>query len=367
MYKEEGNEWLKKKTTKEVIAARDQYTYALEFVFKAMAESIDEDKRAELSLLGSVILSNRAMTGLLMQNYGMCVADASQSLRGWPDNVKAHYRKSKGLFALKKYPECMEACVAGLAIDSINKEILSIKQQCAEEMAKLERLQAEKVSKQLEWRREIVDTFALASREGVRVRAPESALPPQLTRASPHLVDGAVHWSMLLLCPQTNKVDVVQSAAQEDMVAEYLALVYPEESCPSWDRSDEYHVSRLCAYIRVDDEAEADSAQSWLSGWERLALASTSGDRDDAAYVRQFRRASSKVRWLEFHLGISVLKLLRCAGHVAEGGVLHLILFPRDNAAHVKFIKDAGAEGDVFGHIDPNGVVSVPGSYFSAY
>ena len=64
------------------------------------------------------------------------------------------------------------------------------------------------------------------------LKAPETALPPQVKHLlSPRLDDDndQVCWTLLLLYPQYGKLDVIQTAYQADMLAEYLAMVLPEE------------------------------------------------------------------------------------------------------------------------------------------
>ena len=43
--------------------------------------------------------------------------------------------------ALRKFKEAIDSCDIGLAIDQDNAQILSIKQKCAEELLKLEKIQ----------------------------------------------------------------------------------------------------------------------------------------------------------------------------------------------------------------------------------
>lgn len=366
MYKEEGNEWIKKKSPKELHAARDQYTYALEFVTKAIAEhNSTTNQLFELQQLQSIILSNRAQSALLLQNYGECLTDANAALSVWPDNVKAHYRKCKALFALKRFTLCLQACDACLHVDGSNKDILLVRTQCEEAVSKLGRIEAVKTAKAAQLRDDLKVCYELAQRSRVKLQAPESSLPPQLQQLSPHLSEeGTVCWSMLLLYPQYNKMDVVQSVVEEDMLAEYLAMVLPEENCPPWDDRSEYTVSRIVVYLRVDPAvAHVTSVEQWVEGYFGTITSSTTGVsllEEESRYVGSYRRPK-KVQWLECHLGVSVLALLQVPRHVLIGGVLHLVVFPREGPAHVRFMREARAEGDVFGQIDPMGRVTLLG------
>ena len=141
MYKDEGNDWLKKGDKKSLKEAYDRYSHALNILegtafaatsgassfntTKGIVESSgdfrtvaslypsellsphqqllhatceEEQKRIEdEKQLKSQILSNRALVSLTLKNYGSCVRDADASLSIWSSNIKAHYRKCKAL------------------------------------------------------------------------------------------------------------------------------------------------------------------------------------------------------------------------------------------------------------------------------
>jgi hypothetical protein len=104
MYKEEGNEWMKKiKEKKSVTEAYNCYSHALNLVNEAFEQmqksdaegkSVDESsdsknreeeedeeekkrkKTADLIKLKGQIFSNRALASLTLKNYGSCYRDA---------------------------------------------------------------------------------------------------------------------------------------------------------------------------------------------------------------------------------------------------------------------------------------------------
>ena len=145
MYKEEGNDWLKKGDKKSLHEAYDRYTHAIN-VLDGIAQAAvsgastfnattgettapklhDESKSTiaslypsellpreecedtpspsealkmseEESMLRSQIFSNRALVSLSLMNYGSCIRDADSSILCWSKNIKAHYRKCKSL------------------------------------------------------------------------------------------------------------------------------------------------------------------------------------------------------------------------------------------------------------------------------
>lgn len=145
MYKEEGNDWLKKGDKKSLHEAYNRYTHALDILDHTAAAALSgatsfdattcksgppnirgpadnlvpslypsdtsaecrlsreltlEEKEAafqEEKMLKSLIFSNRAMVSLTLKNYGSCIRDADSSILHWRSNTKAHYRKCKSL------------------------------------------------------------------------------------------------------------------------------------------------------------------------------------------------------------------------------------------------------------------------------
>lgn len=168
MYKEEGNEWMKAKTTKNYHAARDCYTYAMTFIAKEMKESPQEDSKSqELRQLQAILLSNRAMVSLALGNYGECIKDTDVAIAVWPQYIKSYYRKSKALYALKRYEECLQCCRDGLTIDSENKELLKLQRDSEVALAKLKQIENQKILASKKLRRDRTTCFNIARKNKV--------------------------------------------------------------------------------------------------------------------------------------------------------------------------------------------------------
>ena len=138
MYKDEGNEWLKKGDAKSLHEAFNRYTHAIsilegtaqavaagvtseetneerelflknlessaKLVDKNLAEgnsnkpsSIPTESLEDTKILQSQIYSNRALACLNLKNYRSCINDADKSIYYESTNIKAHYRKIKAL------------------------------------------------------------------------------------------------------------------------------------------------------------------------------------------------------------------------------------------------------------------------------
>jgi tetratricopeptide (TPR) repeat protein len=139
MYKDEGNEFMRKKTVKERHEAIKRYSHALTLLDaadEARKEGTEDeaDKAVNLFHLRSQIFNNRAMALMFLKNYGLalkdltkvpllssstahgCLCCSCQALLYDPENIKAHYRKCKVLFQLKRPEFALKACDAGLTV-----------------------------------------------------------------------------------------------------------------------------------------------------------------------------------------------------------------------------------------------------------
>jgi hypothetical protein len=147
MYKDEGNDWMKKGDKKSLNEAYDRYTHAISVLDGTKSSAVsgasnfdaetgmtefpsssgsseastvpslypeelllqNKNKQAsiiaeeseknseEIIMLKSQILSNRCMISLTLKNYGLCIRDADTAIILWPANIKAHYRKCRAL------------------------------------------------------------------------------------------------------------------------------------------------------------------------------------------------------------------------------------------------------------------------------
>jgi hypothetical protein len=101
MYKDEGNQWMKKKhLKKELNSAYDCYSYALKFLDDAYEKrqnhtEDEKDMHEDLDKLKSLLLSNRAQASFTLKNYRFCLTDCITSIAFWNKNIKAHFRKCK--------------------------------------------------------------------------------------------------------------------------------------------------------------------------------------------------------------------------------------------------------------------------------
>jgi len=446
--KKNGSSQQKKKEEekKRIYEAFNNYSHSLTFLDKAddaRARGVEDthDDGVDLLKLRSQILGNRAMSSLALSNYGSCCRDAVSAILCWPQNVKAHYRKCKSLVMLRKFElalaacrEAEEACFAdaGPAPESNGgSEFAELRRKCETELKKGAELKLAK-EKAADCEREkwanawkICTDFQIVL--GHSYPTENSSSGPQgfsggkLSGKMPHYdqaevevthggggsiregetksVDMGVFWPILFLYPQYNKLDAIQGASGEDMLAAHLAQMFPEEedeedgggtdmgmnpSCSAplrgpavpWDAANEYHVSRLAVYLRLAGTPKITSSEEWILHCHELTAldegTSNKGDDDEtestsmATKFAQRQQLHEKERctfgiddFVEIHMGCSLLQILTAPGHVLPGGLLTLVVYPRGNAAHQQFLqKVQGGTGKTTRMLLPTGAIS---------
>lgn len=311
MYKDEGNEWIKKNDKKSYNEANDRYTHALGFIEKAKKEEKEEqlnqrtengeatsDLETEIlkrKQLESQIYSNRAQVHLYLQNYGSCKKDCDAAIQCNPDNIKAYFRKAKALFALKDYISCQLVCQTGLTIETTHKELAQLLIKAEEELEKKNAKQD--IIFQNVYNEKIVSfqqVFLLAQQLGCGLSNFSITYPepiqfnnlwptcPTIKAISParlntmyamktlpkrvlDLPKDEITWPILLLYPQYNQLDIISEASYTTMLAEYLVWLFPEHEdqqqqqaiadAPqpiAWDVKKEYYASNLVVYLQYE-------------------------------------------------------------------------------------------------------------------
>lgn len=291
LYKEEGNQWLKKGTKRDFIEAYNRYVHALDFMDKAEQARLDgtectTDSTADLKMIRSQILSNRALASLNLTNYGKCYKDCDKAIAFWPQNIKAHYRKCKALNILKKYPECIAACNAALAIEPTNKDFLTFKKQSATANATRNKSKSDGLTRTMaELTAKWGAVWDIAQSNRVALGYPHYGMPePRELRDSwAHLdadttspatagtagaVQAETRWPVLLQYPQYGTYDVLSAAGATDMLVEHLAMAFPEkgdyEQRIEWDLHEEYQVSNIVVYVQLFASRPVASKTEWM-------------------------------------------------------------------------------------------------------
>lgn len=411
MYKDEGNEWMRKKDKKSLLEAYIRYTHALRFVADAesarSAGSEDpKDAAADLLQLRSQVLSNRAAVNLSQQNYGSCKKDANAAISAWSGNVKAHYRLCKAHFLLKDHAGCLSACAAALAVDPSNADLLALQESAQKEQQAISNKQIKQLDDKYKALKAIwfaswqVSQTVGAALGHCQLHNPE---PQQLREHWPTKdQDGAILWPLLVLYPQYNQFDVIPDANVDLMLAEQLAMMFPDhtEAPPApWDLHKEYELPNLVVYLQLTGAERISSLEQWMCACVESHVTQQSGSLDVAKYaLKQINSKAVRAKYgaideltaerfneivqqadrsrtarlheqtvqeqsqahppcsiMEVHMGCTLRRILSAVSerNALPRGVLSLFAFPRDNAAHKKFLKAAKADNKPIELLNP--------------
>lgn len=337
MYKDEGNEWMKKKTPKDTREAFDRYAVGIGYAEKALAQN-DSSEYADIYAVLSQLYANRSMCSLGLKNYHAAFVDACKALQFNSGNVKAHFRKCKALQGSKKFEECIKHCDIALRIDSENVEILKLREQSVVELERMAVAESQRDARRADLVRGLEFAWDIAGRRHAVLGLPRASHPEQLEgnifpRFTTALVnDGEGRESeavvdvfpMLCLYPQYHQIDVLQAVSPDELLVSVLAQMFAEpgegELAP-WDFYKEYYLSRLVVYIPIRQNDVPPGRDSWIK--EMCALISKDPVKKPSA------GSSSELAWAEVHVGCTVAQMLAAPGHVLDGGLLTITVFVR--------------------------------------
>jgi hypothetical protein len=414
MYKEDANALIKKSkdstsSSSTLHEAVNTYLHAVSFVDQAIAARAngtesEQDTEVNLDVLKSQLYSNIAQVWLTLKNYRSCIQEADKAIAVWRGNSKAHYRKCKALLQLKKYDECVAACIASAEHNNSADQafIDEIMNTCNSEIQKKalreQQNRTARLAVQKEWGKVWIHVVkrngalkesnsAAASRKmlGAEIKFGfcNDILPVQLNDHYPCIDEETkmLCVPILLLYPQYNQLDVIQSAKTDVLLVEYLAEMFPEfddSVAPvSWDTNKEYQSSSLVVYCPVYQSVPVTTMNEWIQCCtERRQIQGLEGEEAaqearDALSERNKRfnaSASSssaaeqvvtnKKGFVEVHVGCSVEQVLRLDGCLLAGGVLTLLAFVKGNAAHKEFLKKSKDQDLTLLKLQPNEVIS---------
>jgi hypothetical protein len=383
MYKDEGNQLLKKGDDNEALS---KYDYALSFLIK----NENDISKNEISILKSQILSNKSLIQLNKKNYKLAIQFAQESIDDWKQNMKAHYRKCRALLLLRNYEECLKCYRDCQTIEDISSspDFIKLKKGCELGIRKEIRLQNEKlenISKLQENWKSIWNTItdinhyinsthnnnsnnsisSLFQNPKIIVGYGMNEKVSQLKDAFPsfNFSENTGNWPILFLYPQHNQIDVIPDANIDLMLVEYLAQMFPELEDTSynnipWDIYNEYHVSKLVVYILLDNSPKITSMDEWLencqeerhiSGVDGTELATTASQR---ALNRQTSHKKSMLikyknasQYMQIHVGCKISQILCVENHVLSAAILNCIVYVDGNEAHNKFKQELKYNG----------------------
>lgn len=374
MYKEEGNEWIKKKTepiTDNLHQAFERYTHSLAILDQADnarklgGPASEPDIDVDLEILRSQILGNRSLVHLNLKNYGYCIKDTELSIKHWPENMKSHWRRCKSYYMLKKYNESFKACLEALKYDKNHVDILDLSKKCGEELKKTQEISNKKKELIIKEEKKWMDSWDIAIFSRVKLGYSSDANSGYdafessgASVAIPHYDAGVISWPVLILYPEHNKLDIIQGACGDDMIALHLSNMFPElediEQPLDWDPENKYVASNLVIYIQLNSAPVINNKEEWkrlfyerkqIKGIMEIELP---GSTEKSKLSSEERQKSHDIAnekkcelYMEVFLGCTILNILQAKNHVISGGLLTLIAFVKNSKAHKNFLKDA--------------------------
>lgn len=339
MYKEEGNEWMKKKAPKDMREAFSCYSVGIDKGEKALEDRVAD--LGEIYPVMSTLYANRALCSLNLKNYRVAYEDSTKSLQFNSANVKAHYRKCKALLGSKHYEDCITACDDALKIDPENGELVKLKEQAAVEIERRERVRAEKRAEREALRAQLDVSWELAAQRRATLGFPRPSHPEQFQNKIYPTYQQALtedergneieitadFWPMLCLYPQHNQIDVLHTVPADELLVMVLSQMFSEPGdgeLPSWDTHKEFYLSKLVVYIPISQNEACSDQAAWT---DRMctSILRDGGKKDIHAPVPSF----GSVSWAEVHVGCTVAQLLAVPKHILDGGLLTLTIFVR--------------------------------------
>lgn len=412
MYKDEGNEWLKrgkddKKSCRESI---NLYLHALSFLTKEeqqpQVQEVEEEERQQQLI--SQLHSNIALANLHLGNFGSCMRAAELSLRYWPGNCKAHYRRAKALSSLHRHAEAAEACRSGLEQFSAEVTLTALLQSSEAALARAARERSARAAafgaQEQAWR----DCWQLCRNAGARLGYfnPAVAQPAQLggrtmpflssSSSSSEAEGGGIDacWPCVLSYPEYGQFDAIERVSAADFLVEQLAVVFPDlrndGAAPvAWDARRDYQYHQLVVYLLLQSSSSPPASttetpavaaaaglvpqdcEAWLQfcrdAWTvQHGAPPPEGPAEGGGVLGELvleeRVASARRRvedtlaqmaaaplgrHVEVGLGCTFAQLLAVPGHCLAGGLLQLKVFVRGSEAQRRFLKaEASARGN---------------------
>ncbi|CAE7603073.1 unnamed protein product, partial [Symbiodinium microadriaticum] len=158
--------------------------------------------------------------------------------------------------------------------------------------------------------------------------------------------DGSDNWPLVVLYPQYSQIDVIQGTDPSTMLVLLLAEMFPEPENSAisrnvqWDLSGEYHVSNLAVYVQIHSTVPFASKEEWME-YNRSREGANGEESDVECAIMQYdnKQRGDNAQLLEIHMGCTIQHILAVEGMVVEGGLLSILVFPKNCSALKKFLE----------------------------
>mmetsp|Transcript_53784 Transcript_53784/g.148594 ORF Transcript_53784/g.148594 Transcript_53784/m.148594 type:complete len:481 (-) Transcript_53784:236-1678(-) len=331
--------------------ALKHYTEGCLHIMKARELDDSEENRA----LHAALLANRGACNMSLKNFGSVKRDCTDALKLTPNNIKAHFRIAKACFELKQFENSLKAITTGLEVEGEagNSELLALRNKADAELAKARKREADKRKAIQREEEALLLLYERCAASGATL-GPAVAADGYSMQHGDKLplineADGSVSWPMLFLYPQYFQSDFVEAVSEDQMLLEYMAMVFPEGDQPTspWDEHFEYKCSELEVYFQVGC-MPAFSNGNEMVAWSRLKKEVRGETSNLPTGVAAKRLEGLEKRadqhpddqtWVKIHPACTMGDLIKYPEHVLAGGVLTLHMYPKNSEAHRNFVK----------------------------
>jgi tetratricopeptide (TPR) repeat protein len=186
-------------------------------------------------------------------NNRSCVLDCTAALALAPANIKAYYRLSQALLALRRLSAARQTCETGLALDPSNLALQGTLAKIQKQAAAQAAVEAKRAEQAARERAEAALLAAALRQRGIRMRQTEQ--PPEMEDAAVRLIGERLVFPVVVLYPLHLQSDFVKAFGEEEALTGHLAYLLPLP----WDRDG--------AYVATDVEAYAEGVGGGLVKW----------------------------------------------------------------------------------------------------
>jgi tetratricopeptide (TPR) repeat protein len=237
---------------------RKNYTKAVEHYTQSLQVGLSDNK------FNSIVLSNRALVNLSLENYGRALSDSEQALKLDSSNGKAAFRAAKAAMQLSKHELALKHVKAGIVLEPHNSELRKLKQEIEKRQSIANAKSRETVSAQR-------GITALQSNEIAQLYSKQFTIgkPIFSMRAyteSGHRIytddDGSVHFPVVILYPEHDQSDFIQDLREDVVLFDQLSLIF--DRIADWDVAQAYRPDSIQLYYETN-QSKPLIAQRWFN------------------------------------------------------------------------------------------------------
>jgi tetratricopeptide (TPR) repeat protein len=247
--------------------------------------------------LESVLLCNRALASMKLENFGRAISDCQASASKQPDNLKAYVRGAESALAVQRWDTCLAMCdeadtriarmlgevkahsKAKLPFDYKLKTLSALaaalhksRRQCVEEREEAREKEEKRAreQKQREAEGKALDV-QLAARKGLDARMRpakfDMSIYPGAGKILVNAQDQSLRFPVLFLVPELEQSDFVEKMHESNRFVDQLEQMFPPKAqSPPWDPQGNFNTKKMKLFYEAGDAASpAGRKKVWVS------------------------------------------------------------------------------------------------------